>query len=68
MRTTLVRGAVASVAALTLVLAYDAATYAATGNNDVAEDSGVLVASVGDATSGGEGYQRGFNLGIHHFF
>jgi predicted porin len=44
------------------------ATYAATGNNDVAEDSGVLVASVGDATSGGEGYQRGFNLGIRHFF
>ena len=44
------------------------ATYAATGNNDVAEASGVLVASVGDATSGGDGYQRGFNLGIRHFF
>ncbi|TAH52923.1 MAG: porin [Betaproteobacteria bacterium] len=44
------------------------ATYAAAGNNDAAEAAGTLATSTGDATRGGDGYQRGFNLGVRHFF
>ncbi|ATE58810.1 porin [Thauera sinica] len=46
------------------------ATYADINNNKAAEHAGdeFLIGSVGDATSGGGGYQRGFNVGIRHFF
>lgn len=44
------------------------ATYAAAGNSDAAEAAGALATSTGDATRGGDGYQRGFNLGVRHFF
>lgn len=46
------------------------ATYADINNNKAAEESGdgALIGSVGDATSAGDGYQRGFNVGVRHLF
>jgi predicted porin len=40
------------------------------GSADVADAGGNFVnaAGVGDATSGGDGYQRGFSLGLRHVF
>lgn len=35
---------------------------------DINNKDDVLLASSGDATNGGEGYQKGFNLGVRHRF
>ncbi|MBN8443033.1 MAG: porin [Thauera sp.] len=42
--------------------------YSDINNKGSAKDEADLSASVGDATSGGDGYQRGFNLGLRHRF
>lgn len=42
--------------------------YSDINNKGAAKDNADLSASVGDATSGGDGYQRGFNLGLRHRF
>ncbi len=42
--------------------------YSDINNKGAAKDFSDLSASVGDATSDGGGYQRGFNLGLRHVF
>lgn len=42
--------------------------YSDINNKDAAKDNADLSAGVGDATSGGDGYQRGFSLGLRHVF
>lgn len=42
--------------------------YSDINNKDAAKGNTDLGASVGDATSAGQGYQRGFSLGLRHVF
>lgn len=44
------------------------AVYADIDNNRLAEASATLFGAVGDASNGGNGYQRGVSLGIRHTF